>query len=151
MKRRSGLVVLLAGLLSATPAAAQGVKLDWSAAPASLPPRAEMATLVGDPAAAAPFGIGLRLPDGYMLPPASFGRDVKLTVMEGSLTLGRGATTDMKHAKALTAYDAPQEIKAGTPVFWRSKGVTVLQLVGAGPLELHYLNAADDPRGKPDA
>ena len=45
-------------------------RIQWQAGPASLPAGAQIAVLDGDPAqAGVPYTIGLKMPDGYKIPP----------------------------------------------------------------------------------
>src|SRR3954467_183123 len=66
-------------------------QVKWGPAPPSLPPGAQAAVLAGDPRqAGAPYTVRLQLPDGYKVPPHWHPVDENVTVLKGSLRMGRG-------------------------------------------------------------
>jgi quercetin dioxygenase-like cupin family protein len=114
-------------------------------APPSIPAGAELAVLHGDPGKKGPYVMRLRLPDGYRLPPHWHSQQEHLTVLEGTFNLGMGDKIDEGSAKALSA-GGFHYIAARQPHYAFSKGVTVLQVHGMGPFDIHYLEPKDDPR-----
>lgn len=117
---------------SPSPAASTPARGVWGAAPPSLPPGAEMMVIIGDPAAAGPLAIALRMPDGYTLLPITFGHDARVTVMEGRFVLSRGPRTDGK-GTTLTPFSDVQTLTADEIVSGRARGRTVLQVESVGP------------------
>jgi quercetin dioxygenase-like cupin family protein len=124
-------------------------KIKWAPGPAWLPPGAEVAALVGDPAKKGPYTVRVKFPDGYKVPSHWHPHDENVTVIQGALHIGRGDKFDR---------DATQELPAGSDMrmpkgarhFAWFKGETILQGHGEGLFEIHYVNATDDPRKKDD-
>jgi len=122
-------------------------EIKWEAGPPSLPAGAQKAVLEGDPAKEGPFVIRLHFPDGYHIPPHTHPMTERVTVISGELQVAMGETLERSAAKKLTA---------GTYGFWPAgmkhagwaNGDTILQLHGAGPWSITYVNPADDPRKK---
>src|SRR4051812_40125288 len=67
-------------------------KLEWKAAPATLPPGAMAAVLEGDPSKPGPFVMRLKFPDGYTIAPHTHPKQERVTVIAGTLHIGMGAT-----------------------------------------------------------
>src|SRR5688572_14835574 len=66
-------------------------KMTGRRAPPSLPPGAEVAVLAGDPSKSGmAFTIRAKLPDGYTVPPHWHPTDENVTVLKGTLLIGRG-------------------------------------------------------------
>ena len=122
----------------------------WGPAPPSLPPGAELAILEGDPRPkGTTYTIRVKLPDGYKVPPHWHPVDENVTVLKGTLILGRGEKFSPKDAMELTVgtfSHMPKEMRH----FAQAKGETILQVHGVGPFEVHYVNPEDDPRKKVD-
>lgn len=119
----------------------------WGPAPPSLPAGAKAAVLVGDPGKPMPYVIRVQLPDGYKVPPHWHPTDENVTVLKGTLMVGKGDKFSAKDSEALPAGSfmrMPKEMRH----FAVAKGETILQLHGIGPFEINYVNAADDPRKK---
>jgi hypothetical protein len=64
--------------------------IKWGPAPPALPPGAKFAVLMGDPTKAAPFVIRAQMPDGYKVPPHWHPSDENVTVIKGTLMVGKG-------------------------------------------------------------
>jgi hypothetical protein len=122
----------------------------WGPAPASLPPGAQVAVLVGDPGkAGAPYVLRVRLPDGYKVPPHWHPSDENVTVLKGTFLIGKGEKFDPSKTEELPAGSFMRMPKTMRH-FATAKGETVIQLNGVGPFEINYVNPADDPRKKED-
>ncbi len=122
----------------------------WGPAPPSLPPGAQLAVLEGDPRMkGATYTIRAKLPDGYKVPPHWHPVDENVTVLKGTLILGRGEKFNLKGAMELTA-GTFSHMPKGMHHFAQAKGETIIQVHGVGPFEVHYVNPEDDPRKKPD-
>jgi ChrR-like protein with cupin domain len=151
------LVVLLS--LAASTALAQGApttekthaivalpdQLTWGPAPGVLPAGAKLAVLEGDPTAAGPYTMRLRMPDHYRIPPHFHPATEHVTVVKGTFKVGMGEKFD---ASALTTLPAGTfaALDPGVRHFAEAEGETILQLHGDGPWSLTYVNPADDPR-----
>jgi hypothetical protein len=66
-------------------------------------------------------------------------------VLSGTLNVGMGDKLDPKKGEALKAGGYVRMPKGMHHYAW-SSGETVIQVSGAGPFEITYLNTADDPR-----
>lgn len=131
-------------LLLATPLAAQAPN-DWAPAPAFLPKGAQIAILNGDPNAAGVYTIRLKLPEGYVIAPHFHPSDEQVTVISGHFLIGMGDTVDRFKARRLSPGDyatAP----AGAHHYAIAADQVVVQVNGAGPFLINYVNPSDDPR-----
>src|SRR5262245_6482999 len=73
-------------------------------APASLPAGAQFSALVGDPTKEGGFfTIRAKLPDGYKVPPHWHPTDENVTVLAGTLMIGKGEKFDAATAEKLPA------------------------------------------------
>jgi hypothetical protein len=122
-------------------------KIKWGPAPPALPSGAEVAVLAGDPTKKGPYTIRAKLPDGYKVPPHWHPHDENVTVIKGSLHIGRGEKFDRDATEELPPGSYMRMPKGMRHFAW-VKGETILQMHGEGPFEIHYVNAADDPRKK---
>jgi quercetin dioxygenase-like cupin family protein len=119
--------------------------IQWKPGPPSVPPGAQFVVLEGDPTKEGPFTMRLKLPDGYRIPPHTHPKVERLTVISGTFNLGMGETFDAKATRAMPA-GSYGYWPAGMKHFVWAKGETVVQVHGAGPWQIVYLNPADDPR-----
>ena len=125
----------------------QPSEVTWGAAPASMPPGAEGAILQGDPAKPGPFTLRLKLPDGYRIPAHYHPAIEHITVIQGTFVLAMGEKADVATEKALGA-GSFAFMPAGMRHSVRAAGETIVQLHGAGPWGITYVNPSDDPRRK---
>jgi quercetin dioxygenase-like cupin family protein len=120
--------------------------LAWGEAPPDLPKGAQLAVLFGDPHKSGPFAVRLKMPDGYVIPPHWHTRDEQLTIVSGTLVMRMGDTKTAE-AHELAAGDfhfLPGKMRHAA----EAKGETVVQINGAGPFDIHYVNRADNPNPK---
>jgi hypothetical protein len=123
----------------------------WGPAPPSLPPGGQFAVLVGDPSkSGVAYVIRAKLPDGYKVPPHWHPTDENVTVLKGTLLVGKGEKFDPAATDALPAGSYMRMPKTMRH-FAMAKGDTILQVHGIGPFEINYVNPADDPRKKEDS
>lgn len=91
-----------------------GDAVKWGPAPASLPPGAQAAVLLGHPSKEGPFVLRLKFPAGFVVPPHRHSKDEPVTVISGRFAITPGEKVDRAALKAL-----PQgsfiHIPAGTP------------------------------------
>jgi len=120
-------------------------EIKWSQHPA-LPKGAMRAVVYGDPTKPGAYVTRLRAPLGLKVLPHTHPDDRIYTVLSGTLYLGVGDTWD---ESKLVAY--PQ----GTVLFLPAKlshfqysksGEYLIQINGAGPTDLTFINPADDLR-----
>lgn len=123
----------------------QQTELEWVDAE-PLPPGARIAVVSGDPSAAGPFTIRMRFPNDYRVPPHTHPAAETVTVISGILHVGRGTTFDM--AGDITELSPGQSLDApaNSPHFAHAAGDTEIEVQSTGPFDIHYVNAADDPR-----
>jgi hypothetical protein len=123
-------------------------QIKWQAAPPSLPAGAQLAVLDGDPSqAGAPYTIGLKMPDGYRMPPHWHPMDASVTVVRGTFGMGLGEKFDPARGQELKPGSFMRVSKEVRHYEW-TKGETVIYVSGLGPLDTTYVNPADDPRQK---
>jgi quercetin dioxygenase-like cupin family protein len=122
--------------------------LKWGPAPPSLPSGAQVAVLVGDPTkASGSFALRVKMPDGYQVPPHWHPTDENVTIIQGTLLVGRGEKLDLQKTEELPAGSFMRMPKTMRH-FAVAKGETIIQVHGVGPFEVNYVNAGDDPRKK---
>jgi quercetin dioxygenase-like cupin family protein len=120
-------------------------QIKFTGAPNMLPPGAQWFVLSGDPSKDGPFTIRLRLPAGYQIPAHSHPTTEAVTVLSGKLLLGMGDKLDPKKGTVLTAggyAEAPAKMNHYTV----ATSPSVIQIHGMGPVEITYVDKADDPR-----
>src|SRR5262245_923472 len=119
-------------------------EVKWGPAPPSLPKGAQFALISGNPAAAGPFVIRLKLPAGYKVAPHWHPTDEHVTVLAGTMGLGMGEKFDQAAMKEIPAGGygmLPAEMRH----FAMAKTAATIQVHGMGPFVLNYVNPADDP------
>jgi Domain of unknown function (DUF4437) len=119
----------------------------WGPAPRGLPAGAKIAVLTGDPTKAVPYVLRAKLPDGYKVPPHWHPTDENVTVIKGTLMVGKGEKFSADSSVTLPAGSFARMPKGMRHFAW-TKGETIIQVHGVGPFDIIYVNAADDPRKK---
>jgi len=122
----------------------RGDAVTWGPAPASLPPGAQAAILLGSPAKEGPFVLRLKFPDGFTVPPHRHSKDEFVTVIAGGFAVGAGERLDRATPPLPAASFV--HLPAGMPHFARAVGETVVQINGTGPFDVNYVDPKDDPR-----
>ncbi len=120
-------------------------EISWGPAPPSLPAGAQAAVLYGDPAAAGPFAMRLKLPKGYRVPLHTHPVAEVVTVISGSFHLAMGEAAKDSTAKAFTA-GSFFALEPGMKHYGFADAETVIQINGMGPWGITYVNPKDDPR-----
>ncbi len=122
-------------------------EIHWRpAASAALGKGVEVAVLSGNPGAAGPFVMRMKMSAGYKIAPHWHPTDEHITVIAGTFSMGMGETFDANATKPLSAGGyalMPAEMRH---FGWTKDGATI-QLHGVGPFLIYYVNPADDPRG----
>ena len=121
-------------------------ELQWSDMP-TLPPGAKVAIIEGPVNEAIPFTLHLRLPANYEIPAHWHPWTEHATVISGTLHMGTGDKLDRSKTQPLPA-GSVAVIQPKTNHFSWTDVETVVQVHGIGPLVIHYVNPADDPRKK---
>src|SRR5216110_530851 len=103
----------------------------------------DLATVAGDPSAeGTPFVVRLRCADGAKIPAHWHPTDENVTVLKGTFLAGMGETFD--ETKMITMnvgnfVTMPKEMRH----FAMSKGETIVQVHGAGPFKVNWVNPSD--------
>ena len=123
-------------------------QIKYGPAPPMLPAGAQMAVLEGDPAGSTgDFTIRVKLPDGYRIAPHWHPKRENVTVISGSFKVGMGDSFDASKMNTFSAgsfaYLDPSMHHYGMAV-----GETVVQVHGAAPFQINYVNPGDDPSMK---
>ncbi len=119
--------------------------VQWGPVPPSLPPGAQAAVLLGNPAEKGPFVLRLKFPAGYTVPPHRHPTDELITVLAGTFMVGAGEKIDRASGQPLTATGFAH-LPAGMPHYAWAEVETTVQINGTGPFDVIYLNPQDDPR-----
>lgn len=119
-------------------------KIQWGPAPPSLPAGAKAALLQGDPNEPGRYVVRVHLPANYKIPFHSYSNGMDVTVVSGTLYVANTQTFDKKKAFAIKPGDF-YHLPASAPQFTYTKGETVLEIHGEGPLKLSYASPNDDP------
>jgi hypothetical protein len=144
---------LATSLARAEPRAGQHVMLrpnevKWGPCPPELPPGASCAVIEGDPSVAdALFAIRARMPDHYRIPAHFHPTDEHLVVLSGVFNMGLGDRLDERAGRAMGT-GSFMVMPKGVHHFAWTKGATVLQVYGMGPLSFTYVDPKDDPRNR---
>lgn len=122
--------------------------IKWASPPPGLPPGSQMQVLVGDPGKPGmPYVLRARMPDGYKVPPHWHPGDESITVLKGTLLVGKGEKLDRSKMEKLPVgsfWHMPKALRHSV----MANGETIIQVHGVGPFDIHYVNPADDPRKK---
>jgi quercetin dioxygenase-like cupin family protein len=127
-----------------SPLVSSSKDVKWGAAPPALPKGAMMAVMAGDPSAAGPVAVRLKMPAGYKIPAHWHPTDEQVTVLSGTLALGMGDKLDETKGQTLRAGGfgiAPAHMNHYA---WTQTGA-VIQINLMGPFAITYVNPADDP------
>ncbi|MGC2696946.1 MAG: cupin domain-containing protein [Candidatus Angelobacter sp.] len=119
-------------------------KIQWGQAPPIFPSGAQFAVIAGDPGKPGPFIVRLKLPDGYRIMPHWHPTTENVTVLSGEFHVGMGDKFDESAMTTLPALSVAV-VPPHHNHYGMAKGETELQVNGAGPFKLTYVNPADDP------
>lgn len=125
----------------------RGDAVKWGAAPASLPPGAQGAALLGSPAKEGPFVLRLKFPAGYVVPPHRHSKDEFVTVISGKFAIASGDKADRASLTPLPPASFVH-LPAGMPHYAWAQEESIVQINGVGPFDVIYLDPKDDPRKK---
>jgi len=104
----------------------------WHAAPPGLPAGGTFAVMSGDPFAAGPFTMRVRLPPGYALPPYRRADEEQLFILGGAIEVGTVGESGAATTRTLTS-GSYVSLPANEIHFANTREGVVLQIVGIGP------------------
>jgi len=123
-------------------------QITYGPPPPFLAPGAQVAVIEGDPGASSgDFTVRLKMPDGYKIAPHWHPKRENVTVISGNFKVGMGDKFDQ--SKMMTfpagsfAYLDPEMHHYAV-----ASGDVIVQVHGMSPLQINYVNPADDPRLK---
>jgi len=119
--------------------------LKWGEAPPGLPASAKVAALNGDPTQAGPFTVRLKAPADYKVMPHTHPTDERLTVISCSFRIGMGERFDETKMQEMGP-GSYIVLPSGMAHFAKSAKESIVQIDSEGPLQINYVNPADDPR-----
>ena len=119
-------------------------ELKWGEPPPVFEKGMSFTVVSGDPGVAGHFVVRLRMPAGYKIAPHTHPTDERVTVLSGTLALGMGDTFDKAAMKDLPA-GGYAVLPADMSHFAMARSAATVQVDGAGPFALTYVNLADDP------
>jgi anti-sigma factor ChrR (cupin superfamily) len=103
----------------------------------------DLAPVSGDPSGeSAPFVLRIRCADGIKIPAHWHPTDENLTVLKGTFLVGMGETYDESKLQAMNVGNfnlMPKEMRH----FALCKGETIVQIHGAGPFKLNWVNPSE--------
>jgi quercetin dioxygenase-like cupin family protein len=123
--------------------------VQWGEAPPAFERGAQAAVIAGDPGKSGLFVLRLKAPPGYRVARHWHSSDEHVTLIEGDLTVEMGEGS-IKHSTTLGPGDYLL-LLAQMPHSASSSGGAVLQVHGAGPFDLTYVDPKDDPRKRAPA
>ena len=118
-------------------------QLMWS----PLAPGIEMAVAAGNPKSAGQFVIRLRATEDAKIPPHWHPTAEFVTVLSGEAAIGMGKTWEDSQLKTPPVHTVAM-LPAKMPHYAQMKKGAEVQVNGAGPFVINYVNPADDPSKK---
>lgn len=103
----------------------------------------DLASVSGDPnAEGTPYVVRLRCADGAKIPAHWHPTDENVTVLKGTFLVGMGESFDEAKLQTMNVGNflaVPKQMRH----FGMSKGETIVQVHGAGPFKVNWVNPAD--------
>lgn len=110
-----------------------------------LRPGEQIAILSGDPSKAGSlYTIWVKVPAGGTIPPHWHPQDEHIVVLSGGIVVGSGERVDPANERAV-ASGSYIMLPAHMRHYAYARTETVMQVYGIGPLQINYVNPADDP------
>ena len=119
-----------------------GIK--WGPPPPVFDQSAQFAVLAGNPMAAGNYVVRLKMPDGYKIMPHWHPTTENITVISGTFHFATGDKFDNTKGAVMPAGTFGFVGPHMNHYAW-AEGETIVQVHGAGPFQLTYVNPADDP------
>ena len=147
--------VLWAGqpeVMAASPAMDKNVfpadSIPYGPAPPFVLTGAQLAVLEGNPMAqSGDYTIRLKMPDGYRISPHWHPQRENVTVISGMFKVGMGDTFDKDKMGSFPAGSFAY-LDPDMHHYAMASGEVIVQIHGSAPLQLNYVNPADDPSKK---
>jgi hypothetical protein len=122
--------------------------IPWGPPPPSLAPGAQLAVIEGNPAASAgDYTVRLKMPDGYRIAPHWHPQRENVTVISGTFKVGMGDIFDKDKMGSFPAGSFAY-MDPDMHHYAMASGEVIVQIHGSAPLQLNYVNPADDPSRK---
>jgi hypothetical protein len=122
--------------------------IPWGPVPPFLTTGAHLAVLEGDPSASTgDYTIRLKMPDGYRIAPHWHPSRENVTVISGTFKVGMGDQFDTSKMGAFPAGSFAY-MDPDMHHYAMASGEVVVQVHGKSPLQINYVNPADDPSKK---
>ena len=119
--------------------------IQWVAAPPVLEPGAQLAVLEGDPSSSTgDYTVRLKMPSGYRIAPHWHPRRENVTVLSGTFKVGMGDSFDQSKMGGFPAGSFAY-LDPDMHHYAMADGEVVVQVHGAGPFQINYVNGGDDP------
>lgn len=126
-------------------------RVPWVEGPPSLPKGAKVAVLEGSPPfpAGKTFTLLLKIPKNYVIEPHIHLVTERVTVLDGVLSFGHGATVNRATATKVTRGGLVVMPAEHVHYAFTTDQETVIALNGVGPWEIIYVDPKNDPRPTP--
>ncbi len=122
--------------------------IPWGPPPPFLAPGAQLAVIEGNPAATTgDFTVRLKMPDGYRIAPHWHPQRENVTVISGTFKVGMGDTFDKDKMGSFPAGSFAY-LDPDMHHYALASGEVIVQIHGSAPLQVNYVNPADDPSKK---
>jgi len=122
--------------------------IPWGPPPPFVAPGAQLAVIEGNPAASTgDFTVRLKMPDGYRIAPHWHPQRENVTVISGTFKVGMGDTFDKDKMGSFPAGSFAY-LDPDMHHYAMASGEVIVQIHGSAPLQLNYVNPADDPSKK---
>ena len=122
--------------------------IPYGPAPASVPAGAQLAVLEGNPGAmTGDYTVRLKMPDGYRIAPHSHPNRENVTVITGTFKVGMGDRFDESKMGDFPAGSFAY-LDPDMHHYAMASGEVVVQIHGASPFQINYVNSDDDPSRK---
>ena len=119
--------------------------ITWGPPPPFVPPGAQLAVIEGNPmGSSGDYTVRLKMPDGYRFPPHWHPFRENVTVISGTFKVGMGDTFDVKKMATFPAGSFAY-LDPDMHHYAMASGEVVVQIHGAAPLAISYVNPEDDP------
>jgi quercetin dioxygenase-like cupin family protein len=119
-------------------------EIKWGPPPPVFEQNAKFTVLSGDPSQPGLYAVRIKMPAGYKIMPHWHPTDEHVTVLTGEFAVGMGEKWDKSAMKVLPPGGyvlLPAEMRHYAGAITDA----TIQVDGAGPFQLTYVNPADDP------
>ncbi|MGA8341975.1 MAG: cupin domain-containing protein [Candidatus Sulfotelmatobacter sp.] len=122
--------------------------IPWGPPPPFVAPGAQLAVIEGNPAASTgDYTVRLKMPDGYRIAPHWHPQRENVTVISGTFKVGMGDIFDKDKMGSFPAGSFAY-LDPDMHHYAMASGEVIVQIHGSAPLQLNYVNPADDPSKK---